>query len=241
MVGTVQYSTVQCSTVTHFLKDFLHEDREDVDVEVVFLHRWSGMWLSATSSWHLTSDILSGVKTYPLWHLMECLTCNNDISSCEMALTSNFWNIVIVEKFDWDRESELWCSRAEPDLEFEGLLKRQHTRVKYFQGSLMNAIDLERAKVVHPQMPQPDYITFYLSLYWLCTLKFWSQWFCDWLKQQKLILIMELWKDKSIKCKCKVNLVQYSPKYSYLIISVYSNNFNFLHNPCSYLHIWNQI
>ena len=37
--------------------------------------------------------------------------------------------------------------RAEPDLEFEGLLKRQHTRVKYFQGSLMNAIDLERAKV----------------------------------------------------------------------------------------------
>ena len=66
-----------------------------------------------------------------------------------MTLTSNFWNIVIVEKFDWDRESELWCSRAEPDLEFEGLLKRQHTRVKYFQGSLMNAIDLERAKVVH--------------------------------------------------------------------------------------------
>ena len=40
------------------------------------------------------------------------------------------------------------CSpRAEPDLEFEGLLKRQHTRVKYFQGSLMNAMDLERAKV----------------------------------------------------------------------------------------------
>jgi hypothetical protein len=25
--------------VSHFLKDFLHEDREDVDVEVVFLHR----------------------------------------------------------------------------------------------------------------------------------------------------------------------------------------------------------
>ena len=38
-------------------------------------------------------------------------------------------------------------TRAEPDLEFEGLLKRQHTRVKYFQGSLMNAVDLERAKV----------------------------------------------------------------------------------------------
>ena len=39
------------------------------------------------------------------------------------------------------------CFRAEPDLEFEGLLKRQHTRVKYFQGSLMNAMDLERSKV----------------------------------------------------------------------------------------------
>ena len=62
-------------SVSHFLKDFLHEDREDVDVEVVFLHR------------------------------------------------------------------------AEPDLELEGLLKRQHTRIKYFQGSLMNAVDLERAKV----------------------------------------------------------------------------------------------
>ena len=37
--------------------------------------------------------------------------------------------------------------RAEPDLEFEGLLKRQHTRVKYFQGSLMSANDLERSKV----------------------------------------------------------------------------------------------
>ena len=43
--------------------------------------------------------------------------------------------------------SLLKLSRAEPDLEFEGLLKRQHTRVKYFQGSLMSAIDLERSKV----------------------------------------------------------------------------------------------
>ena len=63
-------------SVSVFLTDFLHEDRDDVDVDVVFLHR------------------------------------------------------------------------AEPDLEFEGLLKRQHTRVKYFQGSLMNAVDLERAKVI---------------------------------------------------------------------------------------------
>ncbi|CAG0884286.1 unnamed protein product [Cyprideis torosa] len=62
-------------SVSHFLKDFLHEDREDVDVEVVFLHR------------------------------------------------------------------------LEPDLELEGLLKRHYTTVKFFQGSLMTATDLERVKV----------------------------------------------------------------------------------------------
>src|SRR3954470_5458332 len=28
-------------SVSHFLQDFLHEDREDVDVEVVFLHRYA--------------------------------------------------------------------------------------------------------------------------------------------------------------------------------------------------------
>lgn len=26
-------------SVSHFLQDFLHEDRDDIDVEVVFLHR----------------------------------------------------------------------------------------------------------------------------------------------------------------------------------------------------------
>ena len=63
-------------SVTYFLKDFLHPDREKVEEVVVFLHR------------------------------------------------------------------------SEPDLEFEGLLKRRHTQIKYFQGSLMNPGDLERAKVV---------------------------------------------------------------------------------------------
>jgi len=62
-------------SVTYFLKDFLHPDREKVEEVVVFLHR------------------------------------------------------------------------SEPDLEFEGLLKRRHTQIKYFQGSLMNPGDLERAKV----------------------------------------------------------------------------------------------
>jgi len=37
--------------------------------------------------------------------------------------------------------------RAEPDLEFEGLLKRRHTQIKYLSGSLMNPGDLERAQV----------------------------------------------------------------------------------------------
>ena len=114
-----------------------------------------------------------------------------------MTLTSNFWNIVIVEKFDWDRESELWCSRAEPDLEFEGLLKRQHTRVKYFQGSLMNAIDLERAKVVHNRclslILSPFFSHYIYSLYFEVLVPMVGP-NGDWLKQQKLI--MELWKDQ---------------------------------------------
>lgn len=62
-------------SVSHFLKDFLHEDREDVDVEVVFLHR------------------------------------------------------------------------KPPDLELEGLIKRHFTTVEFFQGSVMNSIDLQRVKV----------------------------------------------------------------------------------------------
>ena len=81
-------------SVSHFLKDFLHEDREDVDVEVVFLHRYL-----------TTTTFLNNIKKW------------------------------------------IFLDRAEPDLEFEGLLKRQHTRVKYLQGSLMNALDLERVKV----------------------------------------------------------------------------------------------
>lgn len=36
-------------SVSHFLKDFLHEDREDVDVEVVFLHRYNFILLSIVS------------------------------------------------------------------------------------------------------------------------------------------------------------------------------------------------
>jgi len=37
--------------------------------------------------------------------------------------------------------------RKEPDLELEGLLKRSGTMVKFFQGTMMNAVDLGRVKV----------------------------------------------------------------------------------------------
>ena len=61
--------------MTSFLSDFHHEDREDVDVEAVFLHP------------------------------------------------------------------------DEPELEFEGFLKKQYPRVHYFQGSLMDSEDLDRTQV----------------------------------------------------------------------------------------------
>jgi len=37
--------------------------------------------------------------------------------------------------------------RALPDLELEGLLKRHFTQVEFFQGTVMDANDLERVKV----------------------------------------------------------------------------------------------
>ena len=39
-------------------------------------------------------------------------------------------------------------NRKEPDLELEGLLKRHYTTVAFFQGTMMNAVDLERVKVL---------------------------------------------------------------------------------------------
>ena len=84
--GNISYETV-----SNFLKDFLHEDRQNVDVEVVFLHR------------SLQSDIF-----------LEYLS---------------------------------FLFSSIPDLDLERLLKKRHTRVKYFQGSLMNALDMERVKV----------------------------------------------------------------------------------------------
>lgn len=50
--------------------------------------------------------------------------------------------------------------RKEPDLELEGLLKRHYTTVEFFQGTMMNAVDLERVKVRVRQIEQAlDYRT----------------------------------------------------------------------------------
>lgn len=55
--------------------------------------------------------------------------------------------------FDYD--GCWWIFSKEPDLELEGLLKRHYTTVAFFQGSMMNAVDLERVKV-----PQTKYARF---------------------------------------------------------------------------------
>lgn len=39
--------------------------------------------------------------------------------------------------------------RKPPDLELEGLFKRHFTTVEFFQGTIMNPIDLQRVKVMH--------------------------------------------------------------------------------------------
>lgn len=55
--------------------------------------------------------------------------------------------------------------RKEPDLELEGLLKRHYTTVEFFQGTMMNAVDLERVKVrVRPNSAGIRYRTAVLSL-----------------------------------------------------------------------------
>lgn len=38
-------------------------------------------------------------------------------------------------------------NRKPPDLELEGLFKRHFTTVDFFQGTIMNPIDLQRVKV----------------------------------------------------------------------------------------------
>lgn len=51
------------------------------------------------------------------------------------------------EPIDGDDGRYVWIFSKEPDLELEGLLKRHYTTVAFFQGTMMNAVDLERVKV----------------------------------------------------------------------------------------------
>ena len=37
----------------------------------------------------------------------------------------------------------VFLNRGEPDLEFEGLLKREKTRVTYFQGTMLKYVGLD--------------------------------------------------------------------------------------------------
>ena len=45
--------------------------------------------------------------------------------------------------------------RKPPDLELEGLFKRHFTTVEFFQGSIMNPIDLQRVKVSPANQSKP--------------------------------------------------------------------------------------
>lgn len=56
--------------------------------------------------------------------------------------------------------------RKEPDLELEGLLKRHYTTVEFFQGTMMNAVDLERVKVNKPTLnPDSYYRTIFFFIF----------------------------------------------------------------------------
>ena len=50
------------------------------------------------------------------------------------------------DREDADTEA-VFLHPDEPELEFEGFLKKKFPKVKYFQGSLMEATDLERLQV----------------------------------------------------------------------------------------------
>ena len=64
-----------------------------------------------------------------------------------------FFHVVLLPHFfllfqPFNRLMENFC-RNEPDLEFEGLLKRNSTCVEFFQGTMFNSVDLERVKVLN--------------------------------------------------------------------------------------------
>jgi len=62
--------------------------------------------------------------------------------------------------------------RKEPDLELEGLLKRHYTTVEFFQGTMMNAVDLERVKVNKPTLIVPNFISYSRTIFFLFSIDF---------------------------------------------------------------------
>ncbi|KPJ08395.1 Calcium-activated potassium channel slowpoke [Papilio machaon] len=112
-------------SVSHFLKDFLHEDREDVDVEVVFLHRKEpDLELEGLLKRHYTTvEFFQGT-------MMNAV----DLERVKVRVRPNSAGISST-------------ALKPPDLELEGLFKRHFTTVEFFQGTIMNPIDLQRVKV----------------------------------------------------------------------------------------------
>lgn len=56
-------------------------------------------------------------------------------------------NMQIAKQFVKNYVNENKNIRKPPDLELEGLFKRHFTTVEFFQGTIMNPIDLQRVKV----------------------------------------------------------------------------------------------
>lgn len=71
---------------------------------------------------------------------------------------------IYINVFKWKKLGTTLCiiCRKEPDLELEGLLKRHYTTVEFFQGTMMNAVDLERVKVNTHSHPDSYCRTFFL-------------------------------------------------------------------------------
>ena len=84
-----------------------------------------------------------------LWFLSSCWPNRKSLIRIFFGIENERKLIIMVNMINNFVQCQ-WCNwyfSAEPDLEFEGFLKRQHTRLKYFQGSLMSSNDLERSKV----------------------------------------------------------------------------------------------
>jgi len=59
----------------------------------------------------------------------------------------HFYFDKILKKKSYKQTKQKNKTRKPPDLELEGLFKRHFTTVEFFQGTIMNPIDLQRVKV----------------------------------------------------------------------------------------------